>query len=427
MTHEIHNAAVLAKSTKIWTYAHPLSSQPQLVLETPILSNGKPRVMSTDGKHLKKNGRGSATSGARVLVLGRYLVHYGLLASLALSSNTPLMKTDIIGVDKQDDRAAARLFSSAVIEHLSRTQQNELGLAIYLFIIGEIVDAQQNRGLPHIERVKMLWRGRFFLEGWRQNIVVHPHYGTNTHFITRELYDIISIYINAMLILILTHRDYFPTVPLLHWLHSTEVCEHFFGCARTIQKDFTYVQWILMIPKIVLMMAGDTKHKGSQAEASSRQSGYHHSWYDAGGLDVEELVTFPNDADFQHAITIGFEEAGSLLGILGIDYFGQDSLVKNIELQFLKSLQDLDDVTSATALLPVAEDEDKNEVPLSEGVQINEMLRLDAQEGGQMVLVESELHGRTMADMGVAATAMTIDENLKMYRLSIDIISVTFN
>ncbi len=181
LTHDVQRAAEENKQTYKWAFPHPTDGLPFLVLTAPTLKNGKPCIMSTDGKHAKKNARGSATSGTRVLVLGPYLVHFGQLADLATSLNSPLLKTDIIGVDKQDDRAAARLFSSATIEHLSRTQRDELGLIIYLFIIGELIDAQQNREIELGERMKMLWRGRFFLEGWRQSIVNHPHYSPLHH------------------------------------------------------------------------------------------------------------------------------------------------------------------------------------------------------------------------------------------------------
>ncbi|EIW65082.1 uncharacterized protein TRAVEDRAFT_86465, partial [Trametes versicolor FP-101664 SS1] len=228
---------------------------------------------------------------------------------------------DIVGVDKQDDRAAARLFSSAVIDYVSRILPDELGLTIYLFIIGEIVDAQQNRALNHSERVKMLWRGRFFLDGWRQYILDHPLYALHTHFLSRELYDILSIFINAMLLLIVTHRDYFPDVPLLHWLNSTETCEHFFGCARKIQKDFNFVEWLLMIPKISILMAGELRNKlkGSQEKAAAVRFGYHHSYFDSRGVDLANLALFPSDDEIEKLIQVAHTEAQSLLAIVGIN------------------------------------------------------------------------------------------------------------
>jgi hypothetical protein len=233
-----------------------------------VLKNGKPRVIGMDGKHLKKNSHGSATSGARVLVLGQYIIHYGMLTTIMESVNSPLLQSDIIGVDKQDDQACAQLLSSTVIRQISLLNDlwSELGLTIYLWIAGEAVDAQQSRTLSHLERIKMLWRAHFFFDSWHQYILDHPHYLVNTHFITRELYHIISIFINAMLTMVLIHCDFFPEIPLLLWLSSTEVCEDFFSCAQKIQKDFTFVEWILMIPKLVLV---SLRPKGSRQMSAS--------------------------------------------------------------------------------------------------------------------------------------------------------------
>ncbi len=162
MAHDIQQEAIRDGRTRTWTFSQPVAGAPPLQLTTPLLENGKPCIMSTDGKHAKKNGRGSATAGTRALCMGRYLAHYGLLEQITKGENSPMMKPDIIGVDKQDDRAAAHLFSPAAIDYIFRILPDELGLAVYLFVIGEIIDAQHNRSLTHAERVKMLWRGRSF-------------------------------------------------------------------------------------------------------------------------------------------------------------------------------------------------------------------------------------------------------------------------
>ncbi|KAI0309490.1 hypothetical protein OF83DRAFT_1166849 [Amylostereum chailletii] len=229
------------------------------------------------------------------------------------------MTSDIIGVDKQDDRAAARLFSAALLEYASRQQPNEIGLAAYLFNAGEIIDAQQNWTLAMTTRIKMLFRGLFFLEGWRDYVLSHPFYSINTHFIARDLYDILVMFIKSMVTLILTHRDFFLHIPCLLWLSSLEVCEHLFGCGRKIQKDFTFLEWILMIPKLTVMMAGELSAKGIQAKASAHRSGYHHTWFKTDGLDLVELTTFPSDAVIQQLIKSAHIEATSMLRILGMN------------------------------------------------------------------------------------------------------------
>ncbi|KAI9066464.1 hypothetical protein FKP32DRAFT_1565821 [Trametes sanguinea] len=315
------------------------------------------------------------------------------------------MKSDIIGVDKQDDRAAARLFSSAVIDYMSRILPEELGLAIYLFIIGEIVDAQQSRTLTHAERVKMLWRSRFFLEGWRQHILDHPLYALHTHFISRELYDILSIFINAMLLLIVTHRDYFPDVPLLHWLNSTETCEHFFGCARKIQKDFTFVEWILMIPKISALMAGElrNKMKGAQAKAASSRFGYHHSYFDSHGVDLANLATFPSDEEIEALIRVAHTEAQSLLAILGIHL---SALPVIDEEQFAQALE---------ALSNDPQDDDSGGEPAQEpsAVQLERLLHHDKNHffSGTGTTLANDT---AMTNAGIDATAAVIHDHLRL-------------
>ncbi|KAJ8089864.1 hypothetical protein PM082_018441 [Marasmius tenuissimus] len=68
----------------------------EITLKAPLLSAGKPQVICSDGKHLKKNGRGSTTSGARGLALGNYECNYALLARIAEGQNIPLLKTGYI-------------------------------------------------------------------------------------------------------------------------------------------------------------------------------------------------------------------------------------------------------------------------------------------------------------------------------------------
>ncbi len=404
LTHEIQRDAFQVGRAHTWTFKHPVAGQPALSLKVPLLENGKPCIMSTDGKHAKKNGRGSATSGARGLILGRYPVHFGQFAKLAEGKNSPLLKSDIIGVDKQDDRAAARLFSSATIEYISVVAPEELGLVIYLWIIGEVVDAQQSRDMTHLERSKILWRAHFFLDAWRQYVIDHPHYSLHTHFITRELYDILSIFINAMLLLILVHRDFFPDVPLLHWLNSTEPCEHVFGCARKIQKDFTFVEWILMIPKVATLVGGELrrKMKGAQEGASASRYGYHHSYFESDDINLPNLATFPSNDDLEEIIRVAHTEADALLKILGMNVTAP-SLVDNDSLE--SALETLcDDVQVPTTTEHAAAPSPADELASALLDDSHEFSRGWSNGGVD----------EPMANIGIQATATTIHDMLHM-------------
>ena len=65
-------------------------------------------------------------------------------------------------VDRQDDNAACHLLSATTLRwfmaYHKTSLKNEVirGLIVYLFLMGELVDAYQSRTLPHVERVKMV-------------------------------------------------------------------------------------------------------------------------------------------------------------------------------------------------------------------------------------------------------------------------------
>ncbi|KIM85632.1 hypothetical protein PILCRDRAFT_5304 [Piloderma croceum F 1598] len=174
LTHDLHNEAIAVRRVHKWTYRHPIPGGPPIMLNAPLLKNGKPRIVGTDSKHLKKNVRGSTTSGARVLVLGQYIVHYSMLKMLAESANSLLLRSDIIDIDKQDDRACTQLLSSATIRQISLLNdlRSELGLTIFLWNVREAVNAQQSRTIPHLERIKMLWHAQFFFDSWWQYVLL---------------------------------------------------------------------------------------------------------------------------------------------------------------------------------------------------------------------------------------------------------------
>lgn len=61
-----------------------------------------------------------------------------------MEDSTPLFKRDVEKLDRQDDNAAARLFSANVLKFLANKHPDHAGKIVYLFIFGELVDAYQN-------------------------------------------------------------------------------------------------------------------------------------------------------------------------------------------------------------------------------------------------------------------------------------------
>ena len=139
-------------------------------------------------------------------------------------------------------------------------------------------------------------------------------YRKDRYFISCEAADILHFIINGFLALVITHRDHVQgRVPLLPWLHSSEACEHVFGEARHVIKDFVY-----MTPKLRVKLH-EAVLRGKSSDPKARASGYSHSYFDHEGLNLLALSTYPSDADIGLASQDAAEEANSLIALLGVN------------------------------------------------------------------------------------------------------------
>ncbi|KAF8687978.1 hypothetical protein AX14_003566 [Amanita brunnescens Koide BX004] len=293
---------------------------PSLHISIPVYQ-GRPIAVVQDSKHGLKTARNNLFSGASLLVLGNYIAHYEHIRNIAFKEGSPLYHRDVEKLDRQDDNAAARLFSSATLQFLEDQEPMELGLIVFLFVFGELIDAYQNRQIDHSERIKMVLRARYFVDMWESFVVAIPAYKKARYFLSREFIDIISLLVNGLISLIIIHRDFVPEIfPLLPWLHSTEACEHLFGMARQIVQDFTMMDFINMLPKLAVKVREATL-RGRQASPSdmkAQAAGYNHTYLDTHDVDLMALASFPSAIRIQGLAAEAADEASSLIALLGI-------------------------------------------------------------------------------------------------------------
>lgn len=287
-------------------------------LEIPLIYD-HPSVIVQDSKHALKTARNQTLTGARILVLGNYTIHFAQLQDMAQNPASPLQSRDIINVDKQHDGAAARLFSAEALDFHLTNYSEQRGLATYLFVIGELVDAWQSRNIPHIERVRMVLRARYFLMAWRTHIARHPDHDVNTQFISRSSYDIFLTLSDSLISLIITYRKFYSTYPLLPWLHSSEPCEHLFGLIRQIKPDFSYTDFLYLQPKLRALLLGAFGDLSAEQQANETASGYHHTYFKADDLDLRSLMDYPDDEQLHSILKYAVEDVIALLAPLGID------------------------------------------------------------------------------------------------------------
>jgi len=188
-----------------------------------------------------------------------------------------------------------------------------------LFRSGEVVDAYQSRTISHLERVKMVLRCRYFLRLWRRFLNA-AGYSKSRYFISREAEDILDKLTDGLIGLIYVYRDHLGherRYPLLPWLHSTETCEHVFAECRKLVKDFTHLNFLHMVPRLhSLLRAASVFSRGTDPRAQAM--GYSHSYLDAENARIESLASYPTDGEIALAVGESWEEAVSLLGLLGI-------------------------------------------------------------------------------------------------------------
>jgi len=317
--------AAMADGTREYRIRHPKPTDPadpDITTSIPIF-RGQPIVMVQDAKHAAKTARNNMTTGAKLLTLGNYIATYPQVRRAAFACDGPLYRRDVEKVDRQDDNAACRLLSASTLRwfsahHNSSPKNEEIrGLIVFLFLVGEAVDAYQSRTLPHVERVKMVLRLHFFLERWAL-FLDRAGYAKSTYFISCQFRDILNYLVFGLIQLVIVYRDtYGSRFPLLFWLHSTEVCEHVFGVLRSLVKDFTMLDFYHLVLKLFIRLRIFTKSTLATV-GKDTASGYAHTYSDCRGIDLTALSTFPTDDEINEAAKSAYEEAEDLLFVLGV-------------------------------------------------------------------------------------------------------------
>ncbi|KZV87329.1 hypothetical protein EXIGLDRAFT_620792 [Exidia glandulosa HHB12029] len=307
-----------ASSTKTYTFRHPVHGQPDIVISIPV-HDGFPVLNMQDNKHFWKDCRMAVHSGARFLVLGAYTITYSQLRILADAENSPLQIRDVERTDKMDDYAAARMFSAATLEFVVVHFPRWRGLIVYLFVVGDLVDAYQCRGMNNSDRLVIAFRSMFFFQFWRGFIDKAGY--SSSYCLAPETMKIGLVVCNSLAGLILGHRDSRrnPSLPLAPWLHSTEGNEHTYGVSREENPNFTLWDFLMLMSKMPLLLEGEfSRQQRALPRAKTTGSGYNHTYFDSRDLDLHVAADCPTDDKIPSLITRGYDQAVSLLAAVGL-------------------------------------------------------------------------------------------------------------
>ena len=176
-----------ASSTITYRIIHPGINKPPISILIPVFGNN-PIANIQDPKHRLKTYRNNIFSGARVITFPHHVVMYSQVHTIAFEDG-PLYHRNVKKLNRQDDNAATRLFSGATLEWLNNKHSEHLGLVVYLFIFGELIDAYQNHHISIVAHVEMVLRAFFFMELW-ESFLDRAGYSKSRHFLSHEACDI---------------------------------------------------------------------------------------------------------------------------------------------------------------------------------------------------------------------------------------------
>ena len=310
----------ISRTKSVLSIKIPDPEEGDYTIRIPLFGHTRsPVIMVQDSKHALKTLRNNLFSGARLLVLGNYPAMYSYVRDIAFGDlpDSPLYRRDVEKIDRQDDNAATRLFSAATLKFIQEHHPDRIGLMVYLFVMGEVVDAYQSRAVGHLERVRMVLRCRYFLRLWKRFLQA-AGYSEAKYYISQEADNILNKLIDAFLALVYVYRDNLDGKhPLLPWMHGTEMVEHTFAECRKLIKDFTHLNFIFMTIRLhVLICLSSELGQGTNPKA--RAMGYSHAYLDPEAACLKSLAVFPTDHEIEIASGQAWEEAITLFAFLGI-------------------------------------------------------------------------------------------------------------
>ncbi|KAJ7110581.1 hypothetical protein C8R44DRAFT_934286 [Mycena epipterygia] len=408
---------LVEKADRVLRYkiSSPIPGAPDLEI-TIAFFRGYPVVMLQDSKHALKTFRNNLFTGAKLFTFGNFTAVFRRIFEMAMRPDSPLYHRDVQRLDRQDDAAACRLFCAAVLEYLSENHPEYIGEIVYLFIFGELVDAYQSREIMHVERVKLALRARYFLDAWAKYLEL-AGYKQQQYFMSREAVDIARYLIEGIISLVIVHRDHVPgTIPLLPWFHSSKPCEHTFGFSRRIVKDFTFLEFIFMAPKLRVTMREAVLSGKASNNAKSTAKGYNHTYFDTTGADLAKLAIYPSDDGIKEASEEAAAECESLVALLGVTpgqlYTQVPAPLPSIGSWFSDAGDALDELEEPVDSEEEFDDEERLTCEAEElQALIDAEERMDAP-------VRSARADREFTKLAFATIAVSVDDHMRVYLLS---------
>ena len=385
--------------TRMVSIKHGSGFRDDIKIKIPFFGS-QPIATLQDPKHLLKTFRNNLFSGARLLTFPNSVALFSQVHEMSQADDSPIYRRDVEKLDRQDDNAATRLFSGDTLKWLTTHRPQHLGLIVYLFVMGELIDAYESRSLLLLTRVQMVLRAHYFIELWERFLDISK-YPAAKHYVSPQCADITRTLIHGFFQVLYIYRDHCSIrQPLFPWLLSTEVVEHVFGMCRQIVKDFTMLDFQFMVPKLFIRMR-EALFSTHISDGKARASGYNHTYADNRGLDIAALSSYPTDSEIAEASTRAYGEAESLFALLGVsaaDIEAESSTLPSVRSWFYETSYE--------------DDPENEDQPEEEQYDFQEVLECLEDSNPSTIMGD-----KLLRDFRYANIALSVDEQTTMYVL----------
>lgn len=220
-----------------------------------------------DPEHLKTKMRNWVIQPSSPLRIGKHIISISFLQNII--NNVPrgeheLTQSDIDCSDRMNVKSAEKLFQPKVISLLEANYPQETkGLVLYLTIMKNVSDAfAPYESLEN--RIIKMWFNVFVLRIWKHSCSSEK---SLKDFITSNVYNCMELNAHMLVNAYRCLRDANKLHLFIPELFSSQPCESFFRCARSLTStqstviNFTTMQFLQKIKRIDCMIDLSSKYK----------------------------------------------------------------------------------------------------------------------------------------------------------------------
>lgn len=206
-------------------------------------------AVSQDGLHIATKAR-NLLLNEKKLPMGTHSVSIEHLRKLLTSVHKSvhwLSYMDVYPTDRMNYTSFEKLVQDRAINALKENVPDSDATVQYLETFRDIVNSFTKYDLKPLDRIKLLWRGVFFLRFWRRYIDSSRTYTLSENFLTSNIYMCVEINAKCLIRMMKLFRDRNTPEMFLPTLFDSQTCERIFRLFRSMSTtQYTKINFSLL-------------------------------------------------------------------------------------------------------------------------------------------------------------------------------------